>query len=85
MPHVRMLRNETGSFPNGTFQNNTTADDPKVLVMIGLMSLMLLALVLTCNRRSPQGRASTDKRSIARRYRTVDAWLITKVCEMICY
>ena len=50
-----------------------------IIVILSLIFVMLLFL-LPCIRRPLQRRASTDKRKIAKRYQTVDAWLITKVC-----
>ena len=50
-----------------------------MIVILSFIFVMLLFL-LPCIRRPLQRRASTDKRKIAKRYQTVDAWLITKVC-----
>ena len=102
--NARMLRIDTASFPNGTFHDNNTTDDPTaspslippipeidktgaVVMLIGLVWLMFGILSWPCIRPSLQILQIRffGKRKTAKRYRTVDSWLITKVCAMICY
>ena len=53
-----------------------------LIALIIFLCVMLGMLLWPCIRRLLRKRAFLDKKQIAKRYKTIDAWLITKVCTV---